>query len=192
MVRKNAAKAVQEETQKLIPLVNESAIEVTAEEVTEQEVMTTKKSSQQKSKENSVADNTVAIKNLEIQVAELKQNLEESQEKENKLHQQIVDLQSALYEKQVVIEKLTKELHEAKKAALNLAEVNSKLIEESKARTQVKEQKSAVTKPEKPAAIQVKEPYNPVGYRKSYRVPERIVEREKPDDDFAANTWLYD
>jgi chromosome segregation ATPase len=192
MVRKNAAKAVQEETQKLIPLVNQSAIEVTAEEVTEEEVMTTKKVSQQKSQENSVVDNTATINKLEMQVAELKENLDASHDQEKNLHQQVVDLQSALYEKQVLIEKLTKELEEAKKAALNLAEVNSKLIAESQAKNEEKPQKSTVTKPEKASAIQVKEPYNPVGYRKSYRVPDRLVERQKPDDDFGANTWLYD
>jgi hypothetical protein len=192
MVRKNAAKAVQEETQKLIPLVNQSAIEVTAEEVTEEEIMTTKNVSQQKSQENSVVDHTATMNNLEIQVAELKLSLQQSHEQEKNSHQQIVDLQSALYEKQVLIEKLTKELEEAKKAALNLAEVNSKLIAESQAKNEAKPQKPTVTQPEKASAIQVKEPYNPVGYRKSYRVPDRLVERQKPDDDFGANTWLYD
>ncbi|TVP64284.1 MAG: hypothetical protein EA343_05625 [Nodularia sp. (in: Bacteria)] len=192
MVKQHLSDFLQEEAQKLIPLENQSVIEVKAEKVTEDNALTSDKLPTLTHKATPLKDNMSTNNNLEITVQELKQNLEESQDKQKSLQKQIVDLQSVLYEKQVLIERLTKELHEAKQDALHLAEANSKLIEESKSPIPVKENKPAIPEKSNNSAIQVKEKYNPVGYKKSHQVPEYLLERQKEDDDFAANTWLYD
>lgn len=80
------------------------------------------------------------ITNLEATIAELKKSLEEAQKREKKLHDKINDLQTDLKEQKDSAKKLQKdleqsnntkaELTEVKKAALHLAETNSKLIEE--------------------------------------------------------------
>ncbi|AHJ31314.1 hypothetical protein PN465_05970 [Nodularia spumigena CS-584] len=192
MVKKHLSDSLQEEAQKLIPLENQSVIEVKAEKVTEENTLTTDKLPTLSHKQTPLKEAMSTNNNLETTVQELKENLEESQDKQKAFQKQIVDLQSVLYEKQVLIERLTKELHEAKQDALHLAEANSQLIEESKSRIPVKENKPVI--PEKPntSAIQVKEKYNPVGYKKSHQVPEYLLERQKEGDNFADNTWLYD
>lgn len=184
MVKQNLSESLQQEAQKLILLENEAAIEVTAQEVTEQNLLAT----EQLLKPHDAAMSS--SKDLETTVEKLKQTLEEYQNKEKTLQKQIVDLQSNLYEKQVLTERLTKELHEAKQTALQLAESNSQLIQQSKSHIPLKEDKSAI--PKKESAIQVKEKYNPVGYKKSHRVPEHLLQRQKEGDNFADNTWLYD
>lgn len=82
-----------------------------------------------------------ALANLESTVAELKKSLEESRKQEKKLQDKIVDLQADLKEQKEIAKKLQKdleqranikaELEEVKKTALQLAETNSKLIEEA-------------------------------------------------------------
>ncbi|WP_414549120.1 hypothetical protein [Anabaena sp. CCY 0017] len=192
MVKKHLSDLIQEEAQKLIPLENQSVIEVKAEKVTEENSLTTDKLPTLSHKQTPLKEAMSTNNNLEITIQELKQNLEESQDKGKSLQKQIVDLQSVLYEKQVLIERLTKELHEAKQDALHLAEANSQLIEESKAPTPVKNNQPAIPEKESKSAIQVKAKYNPVGYKKSHQVPEYLLERQKEGDNFADNTWLYD
>lgn len=192
MVKKHLSDLREEETQKLIPLENQSVIEVKSEKVTEENTLTTDKLPTLSHKQTPLKEAMSTNNNLETTIQELTQNLEESQDKGKSLQKQIVDLQSILYEKQVLIERLTKELHEAKQDALHLAESNSKLIEESKAPTTVKNNQPAIPEEKSKSAIQVKEKYNPVGYRKSHQVPEYLLERQKEDDNFADNTWLYD
>ncbi|MDH6086588.1 hypothetical protein [Umezakia ovalisporum] len=192
MVRKYLSELIQEEAQKLITLANEAAIEVTSEEVTEQSFLATEELPSPSEKLTPLQDAMSSQKDLETTVQELKQTLEKSQNKEKVLHQQIVDLQSALDEKQLLIERLTKELHEAKQTALHLAEANSKLLEESNSPVQVKSKNSPNPAKEEKSAIKVKEKYSPVNYRKSRRIPEHLIERKREDDNFAENTWLYD
>ena len=190
MVQKNPAELVHKEGEKLTPMENQPVIEVKAEKVTEETSVKTEELPQTKPE---LTPMTIPSKNdLEIAVQKLKQTLEEYQNKEKILHQQIVDLQSALYEKQVLTEKLTKELHEAKQTALQLAEANSQLIAESNSTVQVKHKNSPTPAKQEKSAIQVKEKYNPAKYIKSRRIPEHLIERKKPDDNFAENTWLYD
>ncbi|MEA5512996.1 hypothetical protein [Nodularia sp. UHCC 0506] len=192
MVNKHLSDLLEEETQKLIPLENQSVIEVKAEKVTEENALTTDKLPTLTHKQTPLKEAMSTNNNLETTIQELKQSLEESQDQGTSLQKQIVDLQSVLYEKQVLIERLTKELHEAKQDALHLAESNSKLIEESKAPATVKNNQPAIPEKVSQSAIQVKEKYNPVGYKKSHQVPEYLLERQKEDDNFADNTWLYD
>ncbi|HYW18428.1 MAG TPA: hypothetical protein VE956_03780 [Nodularia sp. (in: cyanobacteria)] len=192
MVKKHLSDLLQEEAQKLIPLENQSVIDVKAEKVTEENSLTTDKLPTLTPKATRLKDTMSTNNSLETTIEELKQSLEQSQDKEKALQKQIVDLQSILYEKQVLTERLTKELHEAKQDALHLAEANSKLIEESHSAIPVKENKPAIPEKSNDSAIQVKEKYNPVGYRKSHQVPEYLLERQKEEDNFADNTWLYD
>jgi hypothetical protein len=219
MVKKRLSDLIQEEAQKLTPNENESVIEVTAQEVTEQDTSDAAASPTQ-TPEPTAAKRTIPTKaDLEIIIKELKETLEKKQDKEKYLQQQIADLQSSVSEQKASTEKLTKELQEAKKAAIHLAEANSQLIEENNSLKQEKEQEllrqekeqellkqekeQELLKQEKEnkllqqekdnkSAIQVKEKYDPMGYRKSHRVPEHLLERQKEEDDFAANTWLYD
>lgn len=203
MVKKRLSDLIQEEAQKLTPNENESVIEVTAEEVTEQETPAAAASPTQ-TPEPTAAKRTIPTKaDLEIIIKELKETLEKKQDKEKSLQQQIADLQSSVSEQKASTEKLTKELQEAKKAAIHLAEANSQLIEENNSLKQEKEKEKELLQQEKEknllqqekdnkSAIQVKEKYDPMGYRKSHRVPEHLLERQKEEDDFAANTWLYD
>ena len=192
MVKKYPAELVQEDGEKLTPMENQSVIEVKAEKVTEETVIRTEELRQPKPKQTPEQDIITSKNDLEIAVQKLKQTLEEYQNQEKILQQQIVDLQSVLYEKQVLTEKLTKELHEAKQTALQLAEANSQLIAESNSTVQVKQKNSPTPAKEEKSAIQVKEKYNPAKYIKSRRIPEHLIERKKPDDNFAENTWLYD
>ncbi|MDB9373329.1 hypothetical protein [Nodularia sphaerocarpa] len=192
MVKQHLSDLLQKEAQKLIPLENQSVIEVKAEKVTEENALTTEKLPTLTPKSTPFQDTMSTNNSLETTVKELKQSLEQSQDKEKALQKQIVDLQSILYEKQVLTERLTKELHEAKQDALHLAEANSKLIEESHSAIPVKQNKPAIPEKSKESAIQVKEKYNPVGYKKSHQVPEYLLERQKEGDNFADNTWLYD
>lgn len=206
MVKKRLSDLIQEEAQKLTPNENESVIEVTAQEVTEQDTSAAAASPTQ-TPEPTAAKRTIPTKaDLEIIIKELKETLEKKQDKEKSLQQQIADLQSSVSEQKASTEKLTKELQEAKKAAIHLAEANSQLIEENNSLKQEKEKELLQQEKEKnllqqekvqqekdnKSAIQVKEKYDPMGYRKSHRVPEHLLERQKEEDDFAANTWLYD
>jgi hypothetical protein len=88
---------------------------------------------------------------------------------------QILDLQATLAEQADLVKRLTKELDDTKQTALKLAESNSQLIEEIH------------------GLKQAKESYKLVSYKKSHRSPERLQEAPiETNDDFAANTWLYD
>ncbi|MEA5583061.1 hypothetical protein VB620_17140 [Nodularia harveyana UHCC-0300] len=191
MVKKHLSDLGQEQPQKLIPLENQSTIEVKAEKVTGDNALITENLPQQTPKP-SVPQDTISNNNLETTIQELKQSLTQSQDKEKSLQKQIVDLQSVLYEKQVLTERLTKELQETKQTALHLAEANSQLIAESGAKVPDKPQSPAIPDQENKSAIQVKKKYNPVGYKKSHQVPEYLLERQKEGDNFADNTWLYD
>lgn len=192
MVKKHLSDLVQEEPQKLIPLENQSVIEVKAEKVTEENSLTIDKLPTQTPQATAVKETMSSNHHLEATIQELKKSLAQSQDKEKILQQQIVDLQSALYEKQVLTEKLTTDLHAAKQDALHLAEANSKLISESNSHISPQKQQPQITEKDNKSAIQVKEKYNPVGYKKSHRVPEHLLERQKESDNFADNTWLYD
>ncbi|WP_414564926.1 MULTISPECIES: hypothetical protein [unclassified Anabaena] len=201
MVKKRLSDLIQEEAEKLTTNENESVIEVTAQEVTEQDTSAAAASPTQ-TPEPTAAKRTIPTKaDLEIIIKELKETLEKKQDKEKSLQQQIADLQSNVSEQKASTEKLTKELQEAKKAAIHLAEANSQLIEENNSLKQEREKELLKQEKEKnllqqekenKSAIQVKEKYDPMGYRKSHRVPEHLLERQKEEDDFAANTWLYD
>ncbi len=105
---------------------------------------------------------------------------------------------------------MTKELDEAKKAAIHLAESNSQLIEEinslkqenesfTEANAKLVEQskleqskQSSALKQQKPI-YPVKQSYHQDNYRKSYRTSERLATTQ-PDEseDTSSQMWLLD
>lgn len=102
--------------------------------------------------------------------------MEQSHQNEASLNQQIVDLQSALSEQKELVERLKKELYEAKQAAVYLAETNSKLTEEiSTLRQETKKTQQIVT------------------YRKTYQEPEYLPQTQPGEsEDASAQMWLLD
>lgn len=193
MAKKSISDLLQEEAQKLTPTVEESAIEVEAVEIAEQETSADDETATLTPEPNSTRRTNPTKADLEVTIKELKETLEQSHKKEKKFQQKITDLQSTLSEQQAVAERLTKELNEAKNTVLQLADANSKLIEENNSLKQEKENQAAVKEKETKSSIQVREKYNPVGYKKSHRISEKLPEYPKEtNDDFSSNTWLYD
>lgn len=196
MARKHSlSDLIQEEAQKFTPTADESAIEVTAEAVTE-DTETPADSSKQIPEPSATKRTNPTKADLEVTIKELQTSLAASQAHEKTLEQQIVELQSALAEQQTSVERLTKELYDAKKTILQLAEANSQLIEESQTLKQEQEASKAAKQQAQVAIQKQPEPksYKPVlSYRKSHRTPEQMpVQQSEAQDDFSANTWLYD
>ncbi|MBD2356448.1 hypothetical protein H6G41_17755 [Tolypothrix sp. FACHB-123] len=205
MVKKRVSVSdlLQEEAQKFTPNDGESAIEVTAQPVTEENVAA-EEAPTQAPETGTTARRTVPTKaDLEATIKELKESLEQSQQQEASLQKQVADLQSSVSEQKTVVKRLTKELDEAKKAALHLAESNSQLIEEIKSlkqekeniaasNSQLTEEITALTKP-KETYKPVKHTYNQDHYRKSYRTSEHLATTQ-PDEseDTSSQMWLLD
>jgi len=193
---------LQQEAQKFTSAEDESAIEVSAEEIVQEQTTTDEESSPPTPEPTTTRRANPTKADLEATVKELTNNLETSHEKQAALEQEIVDLKSKLSQQKILVseqktlaEHLTQELDETKKTALQLAEANSKLIEEINALKQAAETKSQVAAAAKQtSAIKpVKENYNPLSYRKSHRSSEKLAEKQTAtNDDFAENTWLYD
>ncbi|MBH8552306.1 hypothetical protein I8751_07950 [Nostocaceae cyanobacterium CENA357] len=196
MVKKQSlSDLIQEEAQKLTPTEDESTIEVQAEKVVEENTLAADTSSTETPEPTSARRTNPTKADLEVIIKELKETLEQSQKKEKTFQKKLADLQAALSEQQASAERLTKELNETKKTALQLAEANSKLIEENKVAKQEQEieHKALVKEQEKSSAIQVKEKYNPIAYRKSHLATQKMPQQPiDTNDDFADNTWLYD
>lgn len=169
MTNRNLSELLQEEAQKFTPSQSESVIEITAEKVVE----TNSYSSAE----------TVVQTNLEFTIKELQETLEKSQNQVVSLQQENSELQTALSEQKSLAESLTKELYETKKTALQLAESNSKMIEEI---NEIKKESTNKPVHEISKSLSI----NP---KKSYRLPERLQEKPtQANDDFADKTWLYD
>ena len=177
MPKKNLSNLIQEENTKFIPLQGEPVIEITAEAVLETPIQTTDTA-------------IVPIDNhleLEASIKELQQTVSRLKQKESTLIKQISDLQIAVSEKEVLAERLTKELSQTKQTALQLADSNSQLLEQIKVLKQPSEQSSH--QPSEQASQIAKS----IQYKKSHRSIERLQEKPNQDsEDFSANTWLYD
>jgi len=94
--------------------------------------------------------------------------------KEVTLLNQVRDLQTALSLQKASSERSQQELEEAKQMILQLAQSNSQLIEENKGLKQAKDGSKLNN------------------YKKSHLLSEKLTDKPKVSDDFAANTWLYD
>jgi chromosome segregation ATPase len=177
MPKKNLSNLIQEENTKFIPLQGEPVIEITAEAVLETAIQTT---------DTAILpiDNHLE---LEASIKELQQTVSRLKQKESTLIKQISDLQIAVSDKEVLAERLTKELSQTKQTALQLADSNSQLLEQIKVFKQPSEQ--ATQQPSEQASQIAKS----IQYKKSHRSIERLQEKPNQDnDDFSANTWLYD
>jgi hypothetical protein len=175
MVNRHVDDVLQEKTQKFTPYEGESAMEVTAEAIVEHAELSEELSTATV-EQTPATHTTQTLADLEAMVKELQESLEQSRHREKKLQQQNSDLHSALSqeksllsEQKVLVERLTKELYDAKKAALQLAEANSQLIEESNVIK--KEKESIVLKQEKqiiPAS----------SYKKSYQSSQKAPQHQ--------------
>lgn len=187
MARKRLSDLLQEESQKISSPENESVIEVTAEEVVEVVSSTTEESSAEANEQTTSKRTHQTKADLEAAIKQLQEDLEQAQKQarhnEDKLRNQISELQAALSGKEALAERLTKELSDAKQAALQLAEANSKFMEEINTLKQVKEKE----------IVKQKESIKPITYRKSYRSPE-ILPPNQPEEkvDNSSQMWLLD
>ncbi len=168
MVNRHVADVIQEQAQKFTPDEGESAIEVAAEVIIEHA---------ESSEELSTDTHTSPTKaDLEAMIQELQERDEQSRQREKQLQQKNSDLQSALsqeksifYEQKALVERLTKELDDAKKAALQLALANSQLIEENNV---LKKQKESIV------VKQEKEIIPASSYRKPYQSSEKTPQHQ--------------
>lgn len=185
MAKKNLSDLLQEEAQKFTPQVGDSAIEVTAQEVIEDNSLPVQEESTPTSTKRTIPTKA----DLEVIIKELTANLEKAQKKEVYLKEQISELKTDLSVQKALGEKLTNELYETKKTALQLAESNSKLITEINELKKVNEAvKETFREPVKETSRSLS--INP---KKSHRSPERLQEKpNQSNDNFADNTWLYD
>ncbi len=189
--RPSVSDMIQEKVQNTSTPEGESVIDITAKEITQEEssaeeLETTVKQLQehlentrqnQEKLQQQIQELQAALSTKEATIKNLQTSLEKMQNNEENLRQKIQELQSVLSEKDVLIERLNQELREAKQAAVQLAEANSKLIEEA----QVSKKQKEISKP--------------VSYRKSYRAIEKIPPKqpqESTDSPDSAPMWLLD
>ncbi|MFN6462795.1 MAG: hypothetical protein RMZ41_013235 [Nostoc sp. DedVER02] len=206
MARKQSlSDLLQEEAQKFTSPEGESAIEVTAEKIVEEEASSDEESSLQTNEPTSTKRTSPTKADLEATVKELTANLEKSHKNEASLEQQITDLQSKLSKQQtlaseqkLLAQQIAKELDETKKAALQLADANSKLIEEINALKQTAEDNSKKLVVKETTAIKpVKDHYNPLNYKKSHRSSETLAQNQpqnQPNEypESSNEMWLLD
>ncbi|WP_138501118.1 hypothetical protein [Nostoc sp. PA-18-2419] len=191
---------LQQEAQKITSPEDDSAIEIPVQEIAQEQASTDEESSPQTPEPTTTRRANPTKADLEVTIKELTSDLEKSHKKEAVLEQEIADLKLNLSrqktlasEQKTLAEQLTKELNDAKKTALQLAEANSQLIEEINVLKQSAKTTSQITAKPTSAIRPVKESYNPLTYKKSHRSSEKLAEQQTvTNDDFAENTWLYD
>ncbi|MBD2691874.1 hypothetical protein [Anabaena catenula] len=189
MAKKNLSDLLQEEAQKFTPQVGDSAIEVTAQEVIEDNSLPVQEESTPTSTKRTIPTKA----DLEVMIKELTANLEKAQKKEVYLKEQISELKTDLSVQKALGEKLTTELYETKKTALQLAESNSKLITEINELKKVNEPVQEVVKETFREPVKETSRSLSINPKKSHRSPERLQEKpNQSNDNFADNTWLYD
>jgi predicted ribosome quality control (RQC) complex YloA/Tae2 family protein len=177
MPQKNLSNLIQEEITKFTPLEGEPVIEVAAETVLETQILTA----------NTPISPTNNDLELEASIKELQQTVATLKQKESTLIKQISDLQIAAFENEALAERLTKELHETKQTALQLADSNSQLLEE------IKIFKQPIQQTHSQPSQQASQISKSIQYKKSHRSIERLQEKPSQDsEDFSKNTWLYD
>ena len=127
---------------------------------------------------------------FEAIIADLRANLEQSRQRESYFLQQISEMKTELSDQKKLVSKLQKdkeqshlksELEQAKKTALELAEANSKLIEEVKAFKKEKEKEKE------------KQEAKPIASSRIIQKIEKLPpEKPRKPADFAETTWLLD
>lgn len=210
MVKRRLTDLIQEEAQKVTIPGDDNVIEVTATSVpatTEAEVKAEAKSP--------VAEPAPIVnpinKELEAQIKQLQDSLEKSQKTELDLRQEISDLEAKLLQQKQAADKFKKELGEAKKAAVHLADANSKLsdeidifkqekaaLEAEKLKLESEKIEAEKVKQEQPKQSQIQkhnqqEISKSLAYRKSHRALDNLpnfAPPEEPDD--SMQMWLLD
>lgn len=136
----------------------------------------------------------------EATIADLRQALEQSHQREYALSEQIYQLKSDLYEQKNLVQTLQQnlaqsnvktELEQVKKTALELAEANTKLIEEVTALRNPKEKEK---EKEKPKEKEIPKTIAPIVPKKT---PQRIEKRSpiiilEPRSESPDKMWLLD
>ncbi|MBD2627123.1 hypothetical protein [Trichormus variabilis] len=189
MAKKNLSDLLQEEAQKFTPQVGDTAIEVTAKKVEEENSSPLEEEPASTSNRRT----TPTKADLEITIKELTTTLEKVQKKEVSLKEQISELKTDLSVQKALGERLTTELYETKKTALQLAESNSKLITEINELKKVNEPVKETVKETFREPVKETSRSLSINPKKSHRSPERLQEKpNQSNDNFADNTWLYD
>ncbi len=148
------------------------------------------------------------LADLETTVQQLKQQLEQAQQKEQTLEQQVKELQTAIAAKEQLTERLKKELYQAKQDIVKLAEINSALKAQVNGSKQIHTSKQHQpqsqpqrTQPQKSAIQPAKSDLRPQNYRKSHLVRDTrpIARSPKPsgpssedNSDNSSQMWLLD
>ncbi|HEY9822755.1 MAG TPA: hypothetical protein V6D35_18585 [Candidatus Sericytochromatia bacterium] len=210
MAKKSLTDLLREEVEKSPDLELEKAGESTDDEIREQNTESVENLPMNTSDKSSARHSTPTKADLEATItelqaalkeaqhkeerfADLKADLEEAYRKEGALQQQINDLQSELQHQKKSVHKLEKELEkiehlkadfeQAKKAAIQLADANEKLIQEVNTLKKGDLKKGDLKKVEET-------PKGP-GHEIIYHAPDRPIQKEndKPAD-FAKTSWL--
>ncbi len=218
MAKKSLTDLLREEVEKSPDLELEKAGESTDDEIREQNTelveklpMNTPRKPSTRHSTSTKADLEATITKLQTALkeaqhkeetfAELKADLEEAYRKEGALQQQINDLQSELQHQKKSVHKLEKELEkiehlkadleQAKKAAVQLANANEKLIQEVNSLKQGGETSSLKKADETPSLKKADETPKGPGHEIIYHAPERPVQKENDRPaDFAKTSWL--
>jgi predicted RNase H-like nuclease (RuvC/YqgF family) len=209
MARKRLGDLLRQEAEKSPNSESQPVIEVTAEELLEDDTKTVEELPINTSNKSSANDTSPTKAELEATVAELKAALEQghqlelAHQHEGSLQQQVNELQAELSEEKKLVQKLQKELEkansfkaeldQAKKTALQLAQENSKLIEEINA---LKNHQGSVPlkslKEDVPVKSQ-KEEIKPQAYPQRGRYIVSVAEHQTGESsDFASKSWLLD
>ncbi|QXE24867.1 hypothetical protein B6N60_03577 [Richelia sinica FACHB-800] len=177
MPKKRLADLLQEEAQKFTPNSDEPTIEVTAQAIVVDTITEPETDTTSVSEAPAVKRANSQKAELEATIKELQKTINTAQKQEIHFQEQINDLQAALSERDGLVEKLARELSEAKQTALQLADANSQLLEEIK----------ALKEPKGHSKLIYKQP------TKTHRnLPHITAPNNEPKEDFGSNTWLYD
>jgi chromosome segregation ATPase len=121
------------------------------------------------------------------------------QKENNSLQKQNTDLQASFSEQKNLAEKLKKELNDTKKDALQLAEANSKLVEEMNALKQEEQEKQQKQQKQETEHREITHQPSSLNYKKSHRTVERLATTQphpQEEKEFGADTssqmWLLD
>lgn len=167
MTTKHLADLLQEEARNLASAQVASINQVNSQEIPTAEEYTAKLSA-------TVSELTTSQIGVEAIIKELEQVITQLEQKEVTLLNQVSDLQTGMSVQKASSERSQQELEEAKQMILQLAQSNSQLIEENKGLKQAKDGSKLNN------------------YKKSHLLSEKLTDKPKASDDFAANTWLYD
>jgi len=209
MARKRIGDLLRQEAEKSPDAGTEPVIEVAAEELIEEDAKALEELRIDTPKKTPASDTSPTKAELEATVAELKAALEQgsqlelAHQHEGSLQQQVTDLQAELSEQKKLVHKLQHELEkvkpikteleQAKKAALQLADANSQLIEEVNALKGRKEDVALKGRKEDVALKTQKEDFKPQSYTRAAPRVVGVAQHQTGDNsDFASKTWLLD